>query len=276
MPLRTSTQALPPATLPLFGLCLGLLSLAAPGTGRAGAYSLVGNGVFLHQASTPSPGADAPAAGTRTPGALAQPNTSLLPDTVPGAGTGRGAVALRPGANSLFRGRGSGGLFARAPAAPADAQQLMTLIASAEAGHAGYDAVQYGATRRPARKPTEMTIGEIYAWIDATPGQPHAIGRYQLIPATLRRLVRHQGVSRGARFTPQLQDQLAHQLLEEAGYSDFLQGDMGRKTFMHNLAKIWAGLPTSSGKSYYHGYAGNQATLTWARFDAEMKRIFSG
>ena len=121
-----------------------------------------------------------------------------------------------------------------------------------------------------------MTVGEIYAWIDATPGQPHAIGRYQLIPATLRRLVRHQGVSRQARFSPQLQDQLAHQLLEEAGYSDFLNGGMGRKTFMHNLAKIWAGLPTANGKSYYHGYAGNHATLSWSRFDAEMKRIFSG
>jgi hypothetical protein len=45
---------------------------------------------------------------------------------------------------------------------------------------------------------------------------------------------------------------------------------------MNNLAKIWAGLPNSTGKSHYHGYAGNQATMTWARFDAEMAMIFPG
>ncbi len=30
----------------------------------------------------------------------------------------------------------------------------------------------------PGRRPTEMTLGEVYAWIDASPGQPHAIGRF--------------------------------------------------------------------------------------------------
>ena len=34
-----------------------------------------------------------------------------------------------------------------------------------------------------------MTLDEIFAWIAATPGQPHAIGRYQFIPDTLRMLV---------------------------------------------------------------------------------------
>jgi len=45
-------------------------------------------------------------------------------------------------------------------------------------------------------------------------------------------------------------------------------------TIMNNLAKIWAGLPNSTGKSYYHGHAGNRATMTWARFRAEMEKIF--
>jgi hypothetical protein len=42
---------------------------------------------------------------------------------------------------------------------------------------------------------------------------------------------------------------------------------------MNNMAKIWAGLPTSNGKSHYDGYAGNKAMVTWARFDAVMARI---
>ena len=45
---------------------------------------------------------------------------------------------------------------------------------------------------------------------------------------------------------------------------------------MDSLAKIWAGLPTSSGRSHYDGYAGNAATMSWAQFDDEMARILEG
>lgn len=119
-----------------------------------------------------------------------------------------------------------------------------------------------------------MTLKEIYDWIDATPGQPHAIGRYQFIPPTLRRVVHSVGVPEHARFTPAVQDALANQLLKEAGVNRFLNGKLSRDAFMNNLAKIWAGFPTSQGKSYYHGYAGNYATMTWSDFVAEMDRIF--
>jgi len=71
--------------------------------------------------------------------------------------------------------------------------QLLGLIARAEAGAAGYDAVQHGARIRPSKRPTQMTLGEIYRWIEATPGQPHAIGRYQFIPDTLRRVASIRG-----------------------------------------------------------------------------------
>ncbi|KUF10688.1 hypothetical protein [Pseudoponticoccus marisrubri] len=190
---------------------------------------------------------------------------------------------------SLFSGRGAGSLFAPVqPRAPASqglratlasgdpVARLRSLIASAEAGAKGYDAVQYGATRRPDRPPTAMTIGEIYEWIRETPGQPHAIGRYQFIPPTLRRLVRAEGLSTTARFSPAVQDRLADRLLAEAGMAAFRGGTLSRHAFMHNLSKIWAGLPTASGKSYYHGYAGNKATMSWDRFDREMARIFPG
>ncbi|MCF7701059.1 hypothetical protein [Loktanella sp. M215] len=156
----------------------------------------------------------------------------------------------------------------------APAERVRHLIAAAEAGRAGYDAVNYGATRKPAKRPTDMTIAEIYRWIQATPGQPHAIGRYQFIPSTLRRVVDIVGVDLQDRFSPQVQDALADVLLAEAGFDDLSGGRINRITFMNNLAKIWAGLPNSSGQSHYHGYAGNRATLTWARFEAEMSNIF--
>ncbi len=229
---------------------------------QANNFSLIQNGFFAQRASLSETSPIVP----HRP-VLAQPSD---------ADVSRGAVALRPGAASLFRGRASGGLFAPVQALPSATKQLMTLIAGAEAGKAGYDAVQHGARSRPAKQPTEMTIAEIYQWIDDTPGQPHAIGRYQFIPATLRRLVRHQAVPHSKLFSPELQDQLAHQLLEEAGLSDFMSAEMPRGDFMLNLAKIWAGLPTSSGSSYYEGYAGNSAVYTWDYFDTQFSTIFPG
>lgn len=186
---------------------------------------------------------------------------------------------------SLFTDRESTSFFAPFPErAPAIASlsgsspvaRLLSLIASAEAGPAGFDAVQYGATIRPSKRPTQMTIGEIYEWIAATPGQPHAIGRYQFIPDTLRRLVESQGLGRDVRFTPSVQNQLALQLLEDAGLRRFQANQLGREAFMRNLARIWAGLPLPSGQSHYEGYAGNKAAITWDTFEAGMVRIFPG
>ena len=154
--------------------------------------------------------------------------------------------------------------------------RLRQIIEQAESRRDGYDAVQHGARVRPDKRPTQMTIGEIYAWIAATPGQPHAIGRYQFIPATLRRVVNELGFNTNTIFSPRVQDQLADVLLAEAGMHRFDRGLIGRHQFMNNLAKIWAGLPTSNGKSHYDGYAGNKASITWADFDAQMQRAFEG
>ncbi len=207
-------------------------------------------------------------------------NTALAPDQNGGAG-------------SLFAGKGGLGLFAphpkrervtiqnvslqqlqSRPPTSGPAERVLHLISLAEAGAKGYDAVQHGAKQRPSRAPTQMTIAEIYDWIDRTPGQPHAIGRYQFIPATLKRLMNELGLSPHETFSPQVQDRLAQVLLTEAGFNDVARGVIGRRAFMNNLSRIWAGLPNSTGKSHYHGYAGKKATMTWARFDAEMRQIF--
>lgn len=188
---------------------------------------------------------------------------------------------------SLFAGREGNSLFAPMPVrlqAPplahqpsqnkTHAGQLLNLIASVEAGRDGYDAVVWAAQIKPPKRPTDMTIGEIYDWIAATPHQHHAIGRYQFIPSTLKRLVRETGVGPGQRFTPAYQDQLAMLLLQEAGLARFEARTLGRVAFMNNLAKIWAGLPNASGRSHYHGIAGNRATMSWSEFDAELAAIY--
>ena len=164
---------------------------------------------------------------------------------------------------------GSGGLSGRAVTVIRD------IIQQAESSRSGYDAVQHGARIRPPRLPTQMTVAEIYQWIEDTPGQPHAIGRYQFIPKTLRRVMQKIDASPGQRFSPALQDRLADVLLAEAGYHEIKQGELSRRAFMNNLAKIWAGLPNDTGRSHYHGHAGNKASMTWARFDAQMAQVFA-
>lgn len=154
--------------------------------------------------------------------------------------------------------------------------RLRDLIAAAEAGPAGYDAVQHGARIRPPAPPTRLTLGQIDDWIRATPGQPHAIGRYQFIPPTFRRLVAQLGLPPDTPFSPVVQDRMADILMVEAGLEKFLAGDIGRVAFMNRLARVWAGLPTSSGRSHYHGYAGNRATKSWADYQAAMMAIFPG
>lgn len=232
------------------------------------------------------------------PGNADTSRAAVLPPPLSEGAQARTAVVPAPAARttqprtaSLFIGAAGEGLFAALPDRPAHsatqpgprllpgggpAERLRHLIAEAEAGRAGYDAVNHGARIKPPLPPTAMTVGEIYQWIAATPGQPHAIGRYQFIPSTLRRLVKAQGIHRSERFSPAVQDRLADQLLVEAGLLRLQGGEITRRTFMHRLAKVWAGLPLPSGKSYYQGFAGNKATMTWARFEQGMRQIFPG
>lgn len=155
------------------------------------------------------------------------------------------------------------------------AAQLLDLIAFAEAGAKQYDAVHHSARRLPHGPPTKLTLAEIFAWTKATPGQHHAIGRYQFIPSTLLMLVRRSGLPPDARFSQKVQDRLAMILLQDAGYDKFMAGKLSKSRFMRNLAKIWAGLPLANGRSYYQGYASNRATITRQFYEAQIDKIFA-
>ena len=209
--------------------------------------------------------------------------TRFLSDRQPLFSTAQGTVTRSTRA-SLFVDTAEGGLFAALPGrldAPMRrggtiAARLRDLIASVEAGRADYDAVQYGARVKPPKPPTAMTLGEMYAWIDATPGQPHAIGRYQFIPATLRHSAGRLALPPTTAFTPELQDQLADLLLGDAGLENVRQGVIPPETFMNNLARIWAGLPTTSGRSYYQGIAGNKAVIGYETYARQLQSILDG
>lgn len=151
---------------------------------------------------------------------------------------------------------------------------LLSLIGSAEAGSAGYDAIHNRAAVLPDKRPTEMTVQEIIDWIDATPRQNHAIGRYQIIPMTLSYLIAAEDVPLTAVFTPALQDRLALRLIEDAGLPEFMSGQMAPADFLDSLAFVWAGLPLGSGQSAYEGFAGNSATISRQSYENRFTEIF--
>jgi muramidase (phage lysozyme) len=151
---------------------------------------------------------------------------------------------------------------------------LLSLIGSAEAGSAGYDAIHNRAWVLPDKRPTEMTVQAIIDWIDATPRQNHAIGRYQIIPMTLSYLIAAEDVPLTAVFTPALQDRLALRLIEDAGLPEFMSGQMTPADFLDSLAFVWAGLPLESGQSAYEGFAGNSATLSRRIYEDRFFEIF--
>jgi hypothetical protein len=151
---------------------------------------------------------------------------------------------------------------------------LLSLIGSAEAGRAGYDAIHHRAWVLPDKLPTQMTVQEIIDWIDATPRQNHAIGRYQIIPMTLSYLVDAENVPTTAVFSPALQDRLAVRLINDAGLPEFLSGQMAPADFLDSLAFVWAGLPLGSGLSAYEGFAGNSATISRRQYEDRFVEIF--
>lgn len=152
---------------------------------------------------------------------------------------------------------------------------MLALIGFAEAGKLQYDAIHVSARRLPHKRPTEMTVGEVFHWIRKTPGQQHAIGRYQFIPSTLLMLTGRANVAAQSRFNRQLQDKLGVMLLHDAGYREFLNGEITLTKFMDNLAWIWAGLPLRNGRSAYRGVAGNRATISRTFYAKQMQKIFS-
>lgn len=152
--------------------------------------------------------------------------------------------------------------------------KLLDFISGAESGVQGYNAVQLRARILPPKPPTHMTLAEIRQWIEATPGQQHAIGRYQIIPSTLEYLIHALDLRADMIFDQRLQDKLAMRLLEDAGLNQFRNGLIDADSFMDEVAFVWAGLPLKSGFSAYHGFNGNRATVSRAEYEARFKEIF--
>ena len=170
---------------------------------------------------------------------------------------------------------------------------LLDAIAKGEsAGQGGYDAMNQGTVGTAGKvigsgnsekiinkKLTDMTIGEIMdraakpsdnAQKRKADGLIFAAGRYQIIPETLKSLVKAGIASRDEKFSPEVQDRLGMELIKQTGALK-LSSEGKYDDAQNALAKVWAGIPLATdtmnkatgqmmkaGQSYYAG-PGNKA-----------------
>jgi len=107
----------------------------------------------------------------------------------------------------------------------------------------------------------DMTIEEVL-WLQR--GSVYAVGRYQLIPTTLRAAVRWTGLSWDTKFTNDTQNKLFCSLLEHKRPSvgRYLRGEGSLSSALLGLAKEWASVEYRNGRGYYDGIGGNRAHVT--------------
>ncbi|QSZ56311.1 hypothetical protein [Rhizobium sp. ZX09] len=142
----------------------------------------------------------------------------------------------------------------------------------------GYnETLGYGAYTGGDKDLTKMTLGEIKKLQSQMLAHPNnkwnssALGRYQIVGKTLRTLQQQMKLSDSVLFDEKTQDAMAMQLLKGRGYDDWMAGKISDATFMNNLAKEWASLPTTAGKGYYDGQKARVGTDSVLTAFAAMK-----
>lgn len=124
----------------------------------------------------------------------------------------------------------------------------------------GYnETLGYGAYTGGDVDLVNMTLGEIDQLQREMLRHPNntwnssAIGRYQIVGKTLRGLKKTMGLTDDMKFTPELQDRMAMQLLEGRGLSKWQAGKISDEEFMNGLSAEWASLPKATGRGTYSG-----------------------
>lgn len=164
------------------------------------------------------------------------------------------------------------------------AAALLDFIAGGVPGNPGGEAGgNYNAVignEKSTQDLSQMSLAEVFQLQHQllARGEPSsAVGRYQFVGNTLHGLVQSAGLPLSTKFTPELQDQLAVQLLKGRGYDAWKAGQLSDQQFAHNLSMEWASLPdpNAGGKSHYDGVGPNHAGTTLSRTFAALRNAFT-
>ena len=123
----------------------------------------------------------------------------------------------------------------------------------------------------------DMTLAEIDDLQTAMLAHPDnrwnssAVGRYQIVRTTLRALKKKLGLPETAKFTAELQDRLAIELLKGRGFEAWKVGRINDHEFALELSKEWASLPNpQTGKGHYPG---QRAAVDFATVQSVLDQV---
>lgn len=127
---------------------------------------------------------------------------------------------------------------------------------------------------------TKMTLNQVYDFqqqMVQSGKESSAVGRYQYIRKTLVNTAAQMGLDPNTTvFDQKTQDAIATQTLRSIGLDSWLAEKMSDEEFLNNIAKIWAGIPTTSGISAYAGVGSNKAGTTAQNALAALQNIKTG
>ncbi len=154
-------------------------------------------------------------------------------------------------------------------------EALKKEISRTEGSYGAYNRGKAGDTIVPQIDITKLTIGQIMQM--QASGKMFAVGKYQMIPATLKEAINNKkiGLKESDVFSPQNQEKLFMYLLyKRPSLMSYIEGKSDDiDAAVNDLAKEFASLPTTSGKGYYDGdKAGNKASGGTERVD-KIKEI---
>ena len=109
----------------------------------------------------------------------------------------------------------------------------------------------HGKSTRPSL--VSMSLDQVYAFQYQMTGGSTAIGRYQILLATLQGLQGQLNLPDSAIFDEALQDRMAVALLVQRGYSAWWRGQISDSELAHRMSMEWASLPDPNrdGLSFY-------------------------
>ena len=104
----------------------------------------------------------------------------------------------------------------------------------------------------------------------------YAVGRYQIIPSTLRWAVAMSDVDPLDMFTPEVQDKLAVALImyKRPAVGAYIRGDHNLEGWaLNEMAKEWASIEWRDGRGYYDYVGGNRAHISRAEMSTALQTV---
>jgi len=158
---------------------------------------------------------------------------------------------------------------------------MLDLIGRSEGtdkGRGDNEVLAYGAYTGGDRELVSMTLDEIDHLQTAMLQHPEngfnssALGRYQIVCTTLRKIRSKLKLSGAMLFDADMQDRMACYLLGARGIDKYLASRMSEDALINALAKEWASLPTTSSRGHYSGQRASVTVADVRKALAEVKR----